>query len=331
MELPSPDQIKNEWPNRSSNEIARWRETASQILNRSDRRLAAIVGPCSIHDSRSALEYASRLKQLSSELEDSFFPIMRVFIEKPRTRLGWKGILYDPHLDGSNDLVAGLRQSRELILRIAEIGVPCAIELLEPNAAAYFDDLIVWGIVGARTAASQPHRQMASSLSFPVGFKNECNGEIDTAVSAIIASQMPHSYIGINREGKAAALQSRGNDSTHLVLRGSDKESNFDTSSIQKAVETLKREGLSPRVMIDCSHGNSGKDPSKQPVALESVITQAKTNEAIVGFMLESHLNGGNQPLKKELIYGVSITDSCLGWNETEALLRSMSISSVQN
>ncbi len=331
--LPSPAQIKQEYPLPVSDFISASRWTAQQILKRTDPRLALIVGPCSIHDPESALEYARRLNQLKPEIEKTFFPIMRVFLEKPRTRLGWKGMIYDPHLDGSNDIAAGLRKSRELIIKIAELGIPCATELLEPNVIPYFDDLIVWGLIGARTSASQPHRQMASALVFPIGFKNDCHGEFDAAISGVLTSRIPHSHIGIDAAGHVAALRTSGNPFTHLVLRGSDAHPNYDPHSVEKALRALHEHRLEPRLVIDCSHGNSGKDHRRQRIAFESIIHQAAETKAIAGLMLESHLFSGKQPLGEDpslLNYGISITDPCLGWEETETLLRSMSMSSVQ-
>lgn len=333
MELPSPAQIKQECPLTSRDSIASWRNTAKHILQRVDQRLVAIVGPCSVHDPESAIEYAIRLKNLSAEIDKNFFPIMRLFIEKPRTRLGWKGMLYDPHLDGSNNIAAGLRKSRELILKIAEIGIPCATEILEPIVAPYFDDLIVWGLIGARTSASQPHRQVASGFSFPIGFKNDYRGEYDVAISGVLTARIPHTHIGIDSKGHVAAIHTRGNPLSHLVLRGSDSHPNYDASSVEKALHALHEHHLEARILIDCSHGNCGKDHRRQRMAFESVIEQAAENKAIAGFMLESHLFAGKQPLGEDptlLNYGVSITDPCLGWEETETLLRSMSMSSVQ-
>jgi len=336
MELPSPAQIKNEYPLSSEvrHFIAASRHTAQQILQRNDERLVAIVGPCSIHDPSSALEYAIRLKKLASEIDRNCFPIMRLFIEKPRSRLGWKGMLYDPHLDGSNDIAAGLRKSRELFLQIAELGVPCATELLEPIVSPYFDDLIAWGLIGARTSASQPHRQMASGLPFPIGFKNGFLGELDVALSGILTSRIPHSHIGIDSKGHIAALQTRGNSLTHLILRGSDTQPNYDPASVNKALQALQEHRLEPRLLIDCSHGNSGKDHRQQRLVFASILEQVNNgNRAIAGLMLESHLFAGKQPLGDDrslLNYGISITDPCLGWGETEELLRSMSVTSVK-
>ncbi len=323
MKLPSPIQIKQELPLQACAYVAKARETAIQILQRKDPRLAIIMGPCSIHDTKSALEYATRLKALSQRLP-SFFPIMRVFVEKPRTQLDWKGMLYDPLLDGSHDILMGIRKSRQLLLDITHMGVPCAMELLEPNAVSYFDDLLVWGLIGARTSASQPHRQMASSLSFPVGFKNDLQGQLDVAVSSIISSQAPHSYLGIDSDGHIATIRTSGNPFTHLVLRGTDSGPNYHPDAIEDALERLESRHLQPTLLIDCSHGNCNKDYKLQKGAFGSVMKQAALNPSIAGMMLESHLFSGKQPLlddPERLTYGVSITDSCLGWEETEELL----------
>ncbi|MBX7067502.1 MAG: 3-deoxy-7-phosphoheptulonate synthase [Parachlamydiales bacterium] len=333
MLLPTPAQIKDELPLIFPDRIASWRKEAIQILERKDPRLALIAGPCSVHDVESVYEYAVHLKELSNEINSAFFPVMRIFFEKARTRLGWKGMLYDPHLDGTHDIEEGIRKSRSLILKIAELGIPCATELLEPLVLPYFDDLIVWGLIGARTSASQPHRQLASGLSFPVGFKNDFRGDVDVAIAGILSSRIPHSHIGIDSNGRICKVQSRGNPYTHLVLRGSDSGSNYDPDSIAIALKSLKDHRLDPRVVIDCSHGNCGKDHNKQKIVFKSVVEQAAYNPNIAGLMLESYLFCGKQPLSDDpnfLSYGVSITDPCLGWEETETLLRSTSISLVQ-
>ncbi len=333
MQLPSPAQIKNELPLPANNSIRSWRKTARFVLERTDPRLALIVGPCSIHDPESAYEYAVRLKNLNDEIDQTFFPIMRIFVEKPRTRLGWKGMLYDPHLDGSNDIATGIRKSRALILKIAELGIPCATEILDPLVIPYLDDLIVWGLIGARTSASQPHRQMASGLDFPVGFKNDFRGDVDVAIAGILTARIPHSHIGIGSNGHVAAVQTQGNPLTHLVLRGSDRMPNYDPISVKEALKSLEEHRLEPRLLIDCSHGNCGKDHTRQQIVFESVVEQALENKAIAGLMLESHLFAGKQPLTDDpshLSYGVSITDPCMGWDETERLLRLISMSFVQ-
>jgi 3-deoxy-7-phosphoheptulonate synthase len=342
MRLPCPQEIRNELP--LSDEAAAFvdgaRRRAGQVLERTDPRLALIVGPCSIHDPDLALDYAEKLKKLSRNVEN-FYLVMRVFLEKPRTRAGWKGIVYDPRLDGSDDIAAGLRLSRKLLLNLAEMEVPAATELLEPLVVPYLEDAIAWGLIGARTSASQPHRQMASGLPFPVGFKNDIHGELDVAICGIVSSRMPHSYLGIDAEGRISSCKTSGNPLTHLVLRGSDAKTNYDAHSVAVGISALRNNHLEPRLLIDCSHGNSKKDHRLQPAAFQSVVEQsAEGNSAIAGLMLESHLFSGKQPLGQQLLYGVSVTDSCLGWEETESLIRwadeklscrSTSMSSVQN
>ncbi len=333
MLLPTPLQIKSELPLTVPEKIDSWRREAIEILARKTPRLAVILGPCSIHDPEAVYEYALKLKKLMTEIDEPFFPIMRLFFEKPRTRLGWKGMLYDPDLNGTHDIASGIRKSRSLILKIAELGIPCATELLEPLVLPYFDDLIVWGLIGARTSASQPHRQLASGLKFPIGFKNDSQGNIGSAIAGILTSKIPHSHIGIDPRGCIAKIQTFGNPYTHLVLRGGDQGSNYDAHSIAFALNALKEHRLEPRLIVDCSHGNCGKDHTKQTLVFRTVIDQAMVNPAIAGLMLESHLFPGKQPLYDDLnflSYGVSITDPCLGWDETEELLRSTSISLVQ-
>lgn len=333
MQLPTPAQIKSEFPLKDPEKIASWRREAIGILERRDHRLSLILGPCSIHDAESVYEYAHKLKNLREVIDGAFFPIMRLFFEKPRTRIGWKGMLYDPHLDGSNDIATGIRKSRALILKILELGIPCATEFLEPLALPYFDDLVVWGLIGARTSASQPHRQLASGYNFPIGFKNDFKGDVEVAIAGIHTARIPHTHFGIDATGHVAKIQTEGNPFTHLVLRGSDFAPNYNTENIQKALKSLKEHRLEPRLIIDCSHGNCGKDHQKQIAVFESIIEQAAYNPAIAGLMLESHLFPGKQPLRDDpsfLSYGVSITDPCLGWDETEDLLRSTSMSLVQ-
>jgi len=321
--LISPSELKRSIP--SNPFPVRARKTAQNILRRQDLRRAVLVGPCSIHDPTSALEYASKLKKLSIELEPSLFLIMRVFLEKPRSRFGWTGILYDPALDGSHQIEEGLRVSRTLLCELAKMEIPCATELLDPLAAYYFDDLIMWGLIGARTSASQPHRQLASRLDFPVGFKNDLQGHLEPAISSVLVSRQSHVHFGIDPSGYVCALKTQGNPWTHIVLRGSEQKPNFHPMDVETAFSSLKKHHLEPRLLIDCSHGNSGKDPQKQKKALFSVVEQAKTNPGIVGFMLESYLASGKQLLTKKpsiLSYGVSVTDPCLSWEETEELLR---------
>lgn len=325
--LPSPEQIKREYPLLAHHRafIAKARRQCAEIVQRKKNKFAAIVGPCSIHDFQSAMDYGARLKELSSEISDSIFLTMRCFIEKPRTRFGWKGMLYDPYLDGSNEIEEGIRRSRKLFLALAELQVPCACELLEPLAVEYFDDLITWGFIGARTSASQPHRQFASGLPFPVGFKNGIHGEIDVALSAVLSAQMPHSYLGLDEQGKISAISSSGNPLAHIVLRGSETATNFDPASLAKITRLLKANQLDPSFLIDCGHGNCKKNYTHQAIVFQSAIKQIlEGNCSILGIMLESHLSSGKQPLlenPQNLSYGVSITDPCLGWEETKELL----------
>jgi 3-deoxy-7-phosphoheptulonate synthase len=331
MELISPAILKQQFPLRAKQFVQNARAACRDILQRKDPRLAVIMGPCSIHDPNAAFEYAQRLKTLSNEIDDQFMLIMRVFIEKPRTCLGWKGYLYDPLLNGSYDIESGIRRSRELMLEITDLGVPIATEFLNPILSPFFDDLVSWGLIGARTSASQPHRQMASNFPFPVGFKNDCQGRIDEAIAAIIYSQNRHQYVAINEHGSLAKISSSGNKDSHLVLRGSVSASNYDSRSIQEALDQLTSQNIHTGLLIDCSHGNCGKNHERQAAVFTSVIKQAKTNNSIAGLMLESHLFEGKQALGETLQYGVSITDPCIGWEETETLLLSTSMRSVQN
>lgn len=336
--LPSPFALKREMALSAAQErfILASRKRAADILFHKEPQIACIVGPCSIHDLSSALEYARRLKELSYEAGRSFFLVMRVFCEKPRTKTGWKGLIYDPDLDGTCDLAKGLRLARSLFLSLADLQIPAATELLDPLIAPYFDDLITWGFIGARTGASQPHRQIASSLPFPVGFKNSIYGEIGAALNGIHNARTPHVYFGINEMGSIAALRSKGNPWTHLVLRGCESSPNFDGDSVARACADLRRHGLEPRLLVDCSHGNSAKDHRRQGAIFQDLLTQIERgSRAIAGIMLESHLFAGNQRHSEgssSLSYGLSITDSCIGWEETqELLLLPTSISSVQN
>ena len=336
-----PLTLKNQLSQSTDNEsfIKKSRSIASDILLGNDPRIVCIVGPCSIHDVKSARDYAERLKYLSHEVKDSLFLVMRVYCEKPRTKGNWKGLLYDPDLDGSNDIAKGLFLTRRLLLDLTTLEVPCAAEFLDPLAVSYFDDLITWGFIGARTASSQTHRQLASSFAFPIGFKNNVYGEIDSAINGILTARQPHVYLGIDESGSIAVQQSEGNPWTHLVLRGSESKTNYDPVSIATALETLNKNHLEPRLMIDCSHGNSGKDHRRQRPIFDSILHQIKTGDEIFGLMLESHLLAGKQPQldPQELAYGCSITDPCIGWEETEELLLEASallsptvISSVQ-
>jgi len=301
------------------------RRQLQQILDGKDPRLIAIVGPCSIHDPKAGLEYASRLAQLARRIQDRIFLVMRVYFEKPRTSIGWKGLIHDPHLNGSFDMATGLRIAREFLLKVNELGLPAATEFVDTSTPQYIADLVSWAAIGARTAESQTHRQMASGLSMPVGFKNGTGGTIQLAVDAIVAAQYPHSFLGIDYEGRNSQVVTKGNPWGHLVLRGGARGPNYDAQSVAYAIDLLKKAGVRPNLIIDCSHGNSGKDHTKQPIVFRDVMQQRLAgNKHIVGIMLESHLFPGNQKLEGDptkLKYGVSITDACIGWEETEALL----------
>lgn len=305
-------------------QVASHRQQVEAILSGRDDRLLVIAGPCSLHDSRAALEYGSHLARLAVACEDKMLIVMRAYVEKPRTTIGWKGLLYDPHLDGSDDLLLGLALSRELMLGLLSLGLPLASELLQPMATAYFDDLLAWGAVGARTTESQVHREMASGLALPVGFKNGTDGSLGVACDAIRSAAHPHRYLGLDTHGHPALLRSEGNPHCHLVLRGGHSGPNYSEAHLSSARAQLSKAGLNTRLIVDCSHANSGKDPLRQPQVMNEVLRQrAEGNRDLVGVMLESHLFEGAQPTGPRLRYGVSITDACLGWESTEALLRS--------
>lgn len=299
------------------------RNAIRAVLDGQDPRLLVVIGPCSLHDPESALEYAERLAELAPQVDDQLLLVMRAYVEKPRTTVGWKGLVYDPHLDGSGDMAEGLSLSRRLLLEILDRGLPIATELLQPLAAGYFEDLLGWAAIGARTSESQIHREMVSGLDLPVGFKNGTDGGLAIACDAMRSAAHPHRHFGLDDLGHSALLETRGNPNTHLVLRGGHGTPNYDAANVARARAALQQQGLAPRIMVDCSHANSGKDPLRQPAVLDSVITQRLAgDDSLRGVMLESHLFDGCQPLAGELRYGVSITDGCLGWAGTERLLR---------
>jgi 3-deoxy-7-phosphoheptulonate synthase len=302
------------------------RDTARRILRGEDPRLMVVVGPCSIHDPRSALDYAKRLRDLAEELEDRIFVVMRVYFEKPRTTVGWKGLINDPHLDDSCDLEHGIRLARQVLLQVAELGLPAGTEFLDPIIPQYIADLIAWSAIGARTTESQTHREMASGLSMPVGFKNGTDGSVQIAVDAMRSSRAPHSFLGIDQDGQTSIVKTMGNPDGHLVLRGGREGSNYGPEQTAAASEQLRKAGLLPALMVDCSHANSGKDPARQPAVLESILEQRTSGRKdLVGAMIESHIHRGMQPATKEgLKYGVSITDACLDWETTAQILRSV-------
>jgi 3-deoxy-7-phosphoheptulonate synthase len=303
-------------------------ETRTQIrriLDGDDRRFLLIVGPCSVHDPRAALEYAERLRAVAERVRDQVLVLMRVYFEKPRTTTGWKGLIYDPHLDGTRDLATGLYRAREVLLRVNELGLPAATEFLDPFVPQYIADLVSWAAIGARTAESQTHRQMASGLSMPVGFKNGTGGSTQLAVDAVLAARASHSFLGVDYEGRACVVTTTGNDAGHVVLRGGAHGSNYHAADVARVCAQLERAGLPQRLVIDCSHANSGKDHRRQPLVFRDVLGQRAAGDArIAGCMLESHLHEGTQPLGDDpaaLRYGVSITDACIGGETTEELL----------
>ncbi|MBA3237702.1 MAG: 3-deoxy-7-phosphoheptulonate synthase [Parachlamydiaceae bacterium] len=306
------------------NFVTESRGTIQNILTGKDPRLLLIVGPCSIHDLDSAVEYANRLKSLSQSISDSFFLVMRVYFEKPRTSTGWKGFSVDPHLDGSMDIRAGHFLTRQLLLHLAHLNIPVAAEFLEPTSSLYFGDLVSWGCIGARTTESQLHRQMASGLPMPVGFKNNTSGNVEAAINGIATASQPHTYMGINKEGTLSIVETEGNPKCHLVLRGGNEKPNYDSISIAIALDSLKRANLPVHLLVDCSHDNSFRSHENQSIVFESVIDQVlQGNKNIRGVSLESHLNEGKQAFPEcysKLQYGVSLTDSCIGWELTEQL-----------
>ena len=301
------------------------RQTIEAILDGSDPRLLLVAGPCSIHDEKAALEYAGRLKALADRISDRVFVVMRVYFEKPRTTVGWKGLINDPNLDGTLDVGSGMRRARKLLVQIGEIGLPAGTEFLDPITPQYLADLTSWGAIGARTTESQTHRQMASGLSMPVGFKNGTDGGAQVAVDAIVSALAPHAFLGIDRDGRTAVIHTTGNAYGHMVLRGGSNGPNFDAASLSQVRERMESGGIGSRLIVDCSHANSAKDHARQSIAFRDVLAQRAAGDSdIVGCMLESHLSPGNQKLGADpstLEYGVSITDACIGWDETDALL----------
>jgi 3-deoxy-7-phosphoheptulonate synthase len=324
----SPKEHKQKFPLSAAhkNFIIESRQTVHKILYKQDPRLLLVIGPCSIHDLKGAKEYALKLKQLQEDVSSSFFLVMRAYVEKPRTALGWKGLLHDPLLDGSHRMDLGYAYSRELFLFLAEHRIPAACEFLEPSSSLYHGDLITWGCIGARTSSSQTHRQMAADLPMPIAFKNSTDGNIETAAYGCLAASYPHTFLGYNEQGQIAIKHAKGNPDTHIVLRGADAKPNYDFESVRSSLNILRRAGLPERIMIDCSHDNCQKRHELQKEVFHYTLQLATLPEnGIVGMMLESYLHPGNQPLKNScsaLKFGISVTDPCLGWEETEVLLK---------
>jgi len=327
--LISPIELKREFPVSTAvaDHVRQSRSILEDILTGNDRRVIAIVGPCSIHNTEMALEYARKLKLVADDVSDRIFVVMRVYFEKPRTTIGWKGLINDPHMDDTFDIATGLRKARQILLEINEVGLPAATEMLEPITPQYIADLITLASIGARTTESPTHRQMASGLSMPVGFKNSTEGSLEVAINAMKAGRAQHRFLGIDNDGKTCVMSTRGNELGHLILRGGRNGPNYDADSIAEASRLLSESKLPPRLVVDCSHANSSKDYRRQSVVWNDVIRQrAEGNDAIVGLMLESNLVEGQQSLgddPSKLTYGVSITDGCISIEQTAELLRS--------
>lgn len=325
--LATPEEVKRRLPltARAADTVLKGREAVRAILERRDSRLFVVIGPCSIHDVAAAREYAGRLKALADRVAPTLLLIMRVYFEKPRTTVGWKGLINDPDLDDSFHIEKGILLARELLLHVAELGLPAGTEALDPIMPQYLSELITWTAIGARTTESQTHREMASGLSTPVGFKNGTDGALATSINALESVRHPHHFLGITQQGQSAVFRTRGNQHAHLVLRGGGGRVNYDAVSIALAERQLAQASLPTNIVVDCSHGNSNKDPGVQPLVAENCVTQILDgNRSIVGLMLESHLKAGNQPIPKDLgtlEYGVSITDPCMDWQSSEALL----------
>ena len=328
--LLTPDEIKKITPETIAIKrfISKSRATVRSILNGKDTRLLVVVGPCSIHDTEAAIEYANKLKTLAENVSSSIYIVMRVYFEKPRTIFGWKGLINDPHLNDSFDIEEGLITSRRLLKCLSDMEIPCATESLDPISPQYIQDLITWTAIGARTTESQTHREMASGLSSPVGFKNSTDGSLDTAINAIKSSSKQHSFLGISDNGVVSIVNTTGKSDTHIVLRGSNGKPNYDAYHVSKCEQQLINANITPSIMIDCSHENSGKDYTRQPYIIQDITKQILAgNKSIRAIMLESFLYEGNQLLKGEksdLKYGVSITDKCICWSTTEKCIMTL-------
>jgi len=326
--LIAPADLKQVFPLSAQNAelVSSSRQQIKEILWNRDPRMMVVVGPCSIHDPKAALEYAGRLAKLADELSDQLLIIMRVYFEKPRTTIGWKGLINDPDLNGTHEISKGLGVARSLMLKITEMGLPVATEMLDPFTPQYFADMISWGAIGARTTESQTHREMSSGLSFPVGFKNGTDGNLQIAIDAIGATKHPHSFLGINRDGQISIVRTTGNPDTHIVLRGGNGQPNYHVADIEETRNLLTKAGIQTSLMVDCSHANSFKDHNRQEEVLIDVMEQVAAGNGTIGsLMIESFLEAGNQKMAaklEDLVYGVSITDKCVDWATTERMLR---------
>jgi len=328
--LVTPDQLKAKLPlsEAAAAAVMDGRQVIKNILKGEDKRLFVVVGPCSIHDTKAAIEYGQRLKELSAKVQDTLYLVMRVYFEKPRTTVGWKGLINDPHMNDSFEIEEGLHIGRELLLQLSEAGLPLATEALDPISPQYMQDLISWSAIGARTTESQTHREMSSGLSGAVGFKNGTDGGLTVAINALESVAHPHNFLGINEEGQVSIVRSKGNEYGHVVLRGGNGKPNYDSVNVALCEQALDKASLKKNIMIDCSHANSNKDPALQPLVMENVTNQIiDGNTSIVGLMVESNLGWGNQKMTEnpeDLQYGVSITDACIDWESTEKTLLEM-------
>ncbi len=328
--LVTPAELKSELPltEDAYQTVLKGRETIRNILDGSDKRVFVVIGPCSIHDPKAAHEYADRLKTLSEKVKDTLYIVMRVYFEKPRTTVGWKGLINDPDMNDSFNIEKGLRIGRQLLLELNQKGLPCATEALDPNSPQYYQDLISWSAIGARTTESQTHREMSSGLSSPVGFKNGTDGGLTVATNAMQSVKHGHSFLGLNENGQVSVIHTSGNPYAHVVLRGGNGKPNYDAGSVAEAEAALAKAKVSNKIMIDASHANSNKDPYLQPLVLRNVVEQISDgNKSIVGVMVESHLKGGRQDIPENLCdleYGKSVTDGCIDWDTTEQVLLEM-------
>ncbi|WP_421862915.1 3-deoxy-7-phosphoheptulonate synthase [Motiliproteus sp.] len=328
--LITPEQLKKKVPltEAACRSVLEGREVIRNILDGKDHRMFVVVGPCSIHDPKAALEYGRKLKKLADELKDTLYIVMRVYFEKPRTTVGWKGLINDPHMNDSFEIEEGLQIGRQLLIDLADMGLPLSTEALDPISPQYMQDLICWSAIGARTTESQTHREMASGLSSAVGFKNGTDGGLTVAINALQSVSHSHSFLGINGDGQVSVINTGGNQYGHVVLRGGNKITNYDSVSVKQCEAALEKAGVSTNIMVDCSHANSNKDPALQPLVMENVANQIlEGNQTIVGLMIESNLEWGNQSIPKDLNdlkYGVSVTDACIDWDTTEKSLKEM-------
>ena len=330
--MPTPEEIHARLPitEKATKTVTQGRNLLRKVLERKDHRLFVVVGPCSIHDPVAGMDYARRLHALQAEVGDTLQLIMRVYFEKPRTTIGWKGYINDPFMDDSFRVDVGMEKARQFLLDVAEIGLPTGTEALDPISPQYYGDLITWTAIGARTAESQTHREMSSGLSTPVGFKNGTSGDLAVAVNAILSASKPHSFLGINGQGRVAVVRTRGNRHGHIVLRGGDGRPNYDTVSIAMVEQALTRAGLPNNIVVDCSHANSFKNPELQPLVMADIVNQVRLgNKSLIGVMIESNIEGGNQPIPADLTqlrYGCSVTDACVDWETTETMIRDAAV-----